>query len=448
MSKNVNMSYQAAAPGSRKGLLSGGMFESRLAESISRSTGTPFAVLVFGLNRFRRVNHLLGYGAGDRALALVARRLKHWLPAKALACHLGGDEFAVVARVRGEREARQLAEQVIQLLDKPISVDCHEFQFTASLGLSLYPADGATPGLLLRRAAAAMQQAKHCGGNAIERNNGGERLYAEERFRLEQALRLAMLHDELSLRYQPQVDRRGVLKAVEALIEWNSAELGRVETETFIRLAEETGAILEIGTWVLDRACRQLAEWHRSGYDAPRVAVNVSPQQFSSPVFVDMVRQTIERNGIEGRLLELEITERSILRDVAESARRMEELRALGVRIAVDDFGVGYSPLSYLHTLPLDVVKVDRSFIRQITKPCGSLPVVHTITVLAHHRGLEVVAEGVETEGELELVRAARCDLVQGYLIGLPMSAVDLAGLMAAPERLAVHTQARAASSY
>jgi EAL domain-containing protein (putative c-di-GMP-specific phosphodiesterase class I) len=300
----------------------------------------------------------------------------------------------------------------------------------------------------MRRAAAAMQQGKHRGGSVVECNDAGERLYVEERFQLERAMRQAMQRDELALRYQPQVDRDGRLRGLEALIEWRSAELGRVETETFIRLAEETGAILPIGAWVLDRACRQLAEWRQAGFDTPRVAVNVSPQQFASPSFVTMVREVITRTGVEGRLLELEVTESSILRDLDGTARRMAELRALGVRIAVDDFGVGYSPLSYLHRLPLDVVKVDRSFVRQITKSGGSLPVVHTITVLAHHRGLQVVAEGVETAEELELVRAARCDLVQGFLFGAAMSAAEVVALMAAPERLAAHMQSRAASSY
>jgi len=430
------------------GLLRGGGFESSLDEMIRKSPAKPHAVFVLGLNRFRRLNQLLGYEAGDEGLAELSARLRKWLPEGGVASRLGGDEFGVALPMCGEREAAAAAESILLLLEEGLSIQRRVFHLTAGVGMSCYPSDGSTSEELLRRASAAMDLAKMRGGNAVERNGRGERLLPEERFRLETALRLAMVRDELSIRYQPQIDREGALRGFEALLVWNSADLGRVHTETFIKLAEETGAIITIGIWVLERACRQVMEWRREGLEVPRVAVNVSPQQFSSPSFVATVRRVLAWTGLPGESLELEITESSILQDIEEAARRMTELRALGVRIAIDDFGVGYSPLAYLHKLPLDTVKVDRSFVGQITKPSGSLPVVHTITVMAHHRGLQVVAEGVETEAELELVRAARCDLVQGYLIGTPMTVEDVTTLLGAPEGLAVHAQARSAVQY
>ena len=429
-------------------LQSGGEFEARLQSQLDERPSEPCTIVVFSLNRFRRINDLLGYQAGDLALAEVARRFLLWLPPDAVSGRIGGDEFAVALPGRGRESAPAAAFSLLAIFEEPLRVFDHEFHLTAGMGFTVFPAGGLTAAVLLRRASHARDRAKLRGGSAVEWNLGPETSFPEEGFRLESALRGALGRGEVSLRYQPQVDRDGRLRGMEALALWNSAVLGPVETETFIRLAEETGAILEIGEWVLERACRQMAEWRAAGFDAPRVAVNVAAQQFASPGFVSTVSRILRSTGIGGDSLELEITESSILGDLDESARRMADLRQLGVRIAIDDFGVGYSPLAYLHRLPLDAVKVDRSFIRQITQPSGSLPVVHTITVLAHHRGLQVVAEGVETEDELELVRAARCDLVQGYLIGNPMSSTDLMVMMASPERLSERARARSASHY
>ncbi len=429
-------------------LLRGGGFEKFVDGIIRQSPAKPHAILVLGLNRFRRLNQLLGHEAGDQALIELSKRLRGWLPEGAVAGRLGGDEFAVALPGCSEVDALASAESMLMKLVEGLTIGELEFHLTAGVGVSCYPADGATAAELLRRASAALDHAKQRSGNAVDRSGRTERLLPEERFRLENALRQAMERDELTIRYQPQIDKDGRLQGFEALLSWNSVDLGRVETGTFIQLAEETGAIVNIGLWVLEHACRQVMDWRKAGLDVPRVAVNVSPQQFSSPDFVQTVRSVLETTGLPGQSLELEITESSILQDIEEAARRMAELRSMGVRIAIDDFGVGYSPLAYLHKLPLDVVKVDRSFVGQITKPAGSLPVVHTITVMAHNRGLQVVAEGVETEGELELVLAARCDLVQGYLIGNPMSSEDVAVLMGAPERLAAHAHARPAVHY
>jgi len=412
-------------------MLFGGAFEAALDRRISEHGKKRFAVCVAGLNRFRRINHLLGFGGGDVAMQEVARRVMEFAGADGLAAHLGGDEFAVVIESGTRKGIAEAASRLLMRLNQPLVVQGHEFHMTASLGLAMYPAAGADGATLLRRAAAAMVRGKQRSGNAVEWSPAAEAGSPQERFRLENALHRAIERQELSLRYQPEVDREGRVRAVEALLVWDSADLGHVDTETFIRLAEETGIITAIGEWVLREACRQASEWQKGGWRTPRVAVNVSPQQFASPHFVDMVRQILEETGIPGELLELEVTESCILADIEQSARRMSELRKLGVRMAIDDFGVGYSPLAYLHRLPLDKIKVDRSFVRQIAQPAGTLPVVHTITVLAHHRGLQVVAEGVETAEEFELVHAARCDLVQGFYVGMPIGAGEITSLLA-----------------
>lgn len=420
------------------GLPRGGVFESHVQQALDDpSSGMQTgAVLVFGLDRFRHMNELLGYQAGDIALKLLVARLRSSLPEKSIVARLGGDEFAVMLPGIGVEGAAAAALRILQRVSEPFTVKKREVFLTASVGVALCPLDGTNARQVLRAAHTAMCRAKQRGGNTFEHANAPIGLRPEQRYQLESALRQALKNEELTLRYQPQVDREGWLRGVEALLSWDPPSIGHVETETFIRLAEETGAILPIGAWVLEKACRQVAAWRREGWNTPRMAVNVSPLQFASPDFVSMVERTLKQTGVSGGDIELEVTESTILRDIEESAERMARLRLIGVRIAIDDFGVGYSPLSYMHRLPLDAVKVDRTFIGQITKPAGSLPIVHTITILAHHRGLQVVAEGVETESELELVRAARCDLIQGFLFGAPMTVSEVEHLMRHPELL------------
>jgi diguanylate cyclase (GGDEF)-like protein len=420
------------------GLLRGSSLEQELDRRIRerKPGGGVIAVIVLGIDRFRHLNDLLGYQAGDLALREAGARLARWAPGRTPVARLGGDEFAIVLNCSGEGEASEAAASVLSLFEDPVRIDGREIFLSLSAGLSLFPADGVGASALLRRASHGMSRVKGRGGSGVERFELQSGLRPEERYRLESALRQALEKQQLSLRYQPQVDRNGRLAGLEALLVWKHPEIGRVDPSVFIRLAEETGSILPIGGWVLNEACRQAAAWRASGLRHTRLAVNVSPLQFASPGFVAEVRRLVKDWDMPPSCLELELTEGMILRDIEESAARMGQLRALGVRIAIDDFGMGYSPLSYLHLLPLDTVKVDRSFIGQIDKPAGSLPVVHTITVMAHHRGLQVVAEGVETVEELELVRAARCDLAQGFLFGVPRDGDDVPDLLVWPQQV------------
>ena len=418
------------------GLLRGGDFAAELERTIQDSGAAPVAVLVLGLDRFRHINELLGYEAGDDALREAAARFERWAPAGAVLSRLGGDQFAVFLPGCGQPVAAIQASSLIVILQSPAVVSGRNIFLSGSVGLSRYPEDGQMAGELLRGASQALVRAKERGGGVLESTISKRGLSPERRYQLEQALRRAVDRNEFELRYQPQVDRAGRLRGLEALITWRHEELGQVDTELFIQLAEEIGVISAIGEWVLRRACGQIREWIDMGLAPPRVAVNVSPVQFSCAGFVKKVGSILAESAITGDFLELEVTEGTILRDLQVSAARMSELRSMGVRMAVDDFGVGYSPLTYLNQLPLDVVKIDRSFIGQITQLSGTLPVVHTITVLAHQRGMQVVAEGVETEAELELVHAARCDVVQGYLVSQPVGPGEVAELLRAPEAL------------
>jgi EAL domain-containing protein (putative c-di-GMP-specific phosphodiesterase class I) len=282
----------------------------------------------------------------------------------------------------------------------------------------------------MRATADAAARARSFGGDAAHEAKPVQEADTDLRYELIHDLRLAVRRSELLLRFQPQVDRACNLDGFEVLVAWNHPKRGLIEAETFIGLAEDSGLISELGEWVLRQTCLQMALWRRAGFDCPKVAVNVSPIQFSSPDFVARVVAILAETGVPGRALEFEITERAVLRDIEESAGRMRALREHGITFAIDDFGVGYSPLTYLHRLPIDTVKVDRSFTGEIARNGGSLPLVHTIAVLAHQRGLKVVAEGVETEAELQMVRAARCDRMQGYLFGCPQPAIDVESLL------------------
>lgn len=432
---------QALSRDELTGLARGAELEALVARALQfRPNGSSVALAVVGLDRFRYINDLLGYAAGDEALVAWTGFVKDWLarespvPSGVLA-RLGGDEFAILwPYCPSLTTGLALGDALLARLRRPFIIAGRDVFIMASAGLAVTEANASEARALIRKSGTAMRRAKRRGGNAVEILRWEEALAPERRYELETALRMALARDEFALRFQPQVDRQCRLDGLEVLLTWNRPEFGPVGPDVFIKLAEEIGAIVEIGDWVLRATCRQIASWRQAGIRAPRIAVNVSPLQFSTPDYVARVQRILSETGVEGSGLELEITEGTVLRDLNESAARMRALRALGISLAMDDFGVGYSPLTYLQDLPLDAVKVDRAFTGQITKPAGSLPLVHTITVLAHNRGLKVVAEGVETPGEMELVQAARCDRMQGYLFGTPMSAAEIEPLLREPE--------------
>lgn len=405
---------------------------------VARSGESPaFAVVMLGIDRFRNLNELLGYRAGDEALVEVARRLGS-SPLSQEVGRMGGDEFCILLDpIEDLRHALHSAEVLVRIFEAPLQISGREVFVTASAGFSLFPTDGSEAVALLRQASRAMAKTKHRGGNAVESAAEPPLLTPELRYRLETALRRALDREEFALRFQPEVGRDGRLAACEVLLSWSHPELGKVEADTFIRMAEEIGLIVPIGTWVLRQACAHAKRWHDAGLDLPRIAVNVSALQFATPDFVDTVVGVLASIGMDGKRLELELTESTVMRDMDEAAGKMQALKEYGISFAIDDFGVGYSPLTYLHRLPVDVVKIDRSFISQIAQPAGSFPLVQTINVLAHRQGFQVVAEGIETEEQMDLVRAVRCDRMQGYYFGVPVFKEEFESILRTPDQFA-----------
>ena len=406
------------------------LLEAALAEAGSRS-GT-LAVLFIDLDRFKQINDTLGHPMGDRLLKEVGARLRRLLSADDLAGRMGGDEFIIVlTRQPDEQSAMQASAEFLQAFRAPYRIEGNELFVTASMGVAIYPKHGDTAAELLRNADVAMYRVKNNGKNDVVLFLDQDQAAGLIRLRLENALRRALENGEFSLIYQPVVDMSGSVDALEALLTWKHPLYGSISPKQFIPIAEETGLIVEIGTWVIQQACMAAAEWHRAGHSDTRVSVNVSTRQFERREFVETVASALAVSGLPARGLVLELTESYVMRDLAQSVERMSKIRSLGISIAIDDFGTGYSSLSYLNTLPVDSLKIDQSFLRTLHEPDGSLPVVQGIVRLAHSMNLTVVAEGVETRGELELVRLLGCDKVQGHIFGPTLGLPQVKTLLA-----------------
>ena len=386
------------------------------------------SVLFIDLDRFKHINAALGLCAGDELLRAVARRLKNALAEGDIAGRLGGDEFGILTSRSPER--------YLEALQAPYDLRGHQWFVTASIGVALYPAHGQTAEELLRCADLAMCQAQDNGGDGLQLFLGQDADEGLERLTLENALRRALDQDELDLLYQPVVTSGGAVAGLEALLSWRHPIHGSISPRRFIPVAEETGMIVPIGTWVIQQACRQGADWRGRGFENARVSVNVSARQFERCDFVESVADALCASELPPDGLELELTESYLMRNPQEPMRRMRQLRELGIRIAIDDFGTGYSSLSSLSRLPLDALKIDQSFVRSLLAPDGSLPVVESIVRLAHSMRLEVVAEGVETAAELEMVRLLGCDMVQGHIYGPALARNAASDLLARNEAL------------
>ena len=404
-----------------------------LEEALSRARrdGTLVAVIFLDLDRFKQINDTLGHSAGDLLLRKVGERLRGLLDSSGQLARVGGDEFtAVLAGLERPEDAVRTGTKLLEALRQPFDIDGNELFITASLGISVFPLDATDASMLLRNSDAAMYRVKNSGRNDLRMFAPEPGAPAMENLALENQLRRAVENGELHLWFQPQMRLDGSLDGLEVLLVWENPKLGRIDPGRFIPVAEENGLIVPIGTWVLAEACRQAARWQR--YGPVKVAVNVSALQFARPGFVSTVAEALRGSGLDPRLLELELTESLVMRDVEASVRRMSQLRGLGVRIAIDDFGTGYSSLSYLHSLPVNTLKIDRSFLDDVDGATETLPLIQTIIALAHNMGLCVVAEGVETTGQLDLLRKVSCDLVQGHFFGEPVSLTGVDRLLSA----------------
>ncbi len=396
------------------------------------------AVLFLDLDRFKTINDSLGHSIGDALLQQVAQRIEQQVRGADTVARLGGDEFVIVlAELSNSTEdagfaAQLVADKIRTSLCRPYHLHGHEYQFTPSIGIALFPEDNETVDDVLKHADSAMYQAKSHGGNSIRFYMPDMQIAADERLALEKDLRQAISNRELILYYQPQVNSDGQIIGAEALIRWQHPDRGMISPNAFIPMAEETGQVIEIGDWVMREAFEQIKAWNATGLCqlSPSFAINVSPRQFHQADFVQQVTRLIATAGIAPSSLKLEITENIVMKDVEDTTQKMEELRQLGVVFSIDDFGTGYSSLAYLKQLPLSQIKIDRSFVKDITNDPNDATIVETIISMARHMKLDVLAEGVETSGQLSFLKQQGCYSYQGYYFSKPLPASEFEQLL------------------
>ena len=411
------------------------MYIERLSQTLrqhdrdKRSVG----VLFVDVDRFKSVNDELGHSGGDAVLARVAGRLQSCVHPADTVARLSGDEFALLLNhVAKPEDAAMVSERVIASLAKPFRVDGHEVYVSASLGISISPADGSDPDALLKNADMAMYRAKQAGRNTYRFFLPEMNAQAAERLRIETELRGALARREFVLHYQPKASiETGHISGFEALLRWNHPQRGLVSPTEFIPILEDTGLINEVGEWVVRQVCEQIRAWRIAGLKACPVAINLSARQFNQNDLDASIARILGETGIDPNLLEFELTESILMSDSEDAVRVLDNMKRCGIRLSVDDFGTGYSSLAYLRRFPLDALKIDRAFIRHITTDSGEATIAKAIISLAHSLKLRVVAEGVETQAQLDFLREHACDEMQGYLFARPMSAADCARAMA-----------------
>ncbi|MDL2357288.1 MAG: EAL domain-containing protein, partial [Pseudomonadota bacterium] len=390
-------------------------------------------------DRFKFVNDSMGHKAGDVLLMTVAARLRAALRDTDTVARLSGDEFVVILSEHDEqRLALDIVQRLMASVAQPVMLGSKEFFVTCSIGVAVYPTDGAPPESLIEHADIAMYRAKKLGRNNFQFYTPAMNEEAMERVRIESALRNALERAQFVLHYQPQVDlASGEIVGMEALIRWQHPELGMVAPSRFIGVAEETGLIVPIGAWVMRTACQQAQAWQQAGLGRLRVAVNLSARQFGAADLVAEIGAVLAETGLAPDCLEIELTESLFMSDVALAVDLLHRMKALGVNLSIDDFGTGYSSLSYLSRFPIDVLKIDRSFVAEITRDSNDAAIVASIIALAHNLKLAVIAEGVETAAQLDYLRRHGCDQIQGYFFSRPLAADDFAQLLRQRRRLA-----------
>jgi diguanylate cyclase (GGDEF)-like protein/PAS domain S-box-containing protein len=416
------------------GLPNRSLLQDRLAHSIARAerTNRKVAVLFIDLDNFKNINDTLGHDVGDELLRQVARRLTECVRAEDTIARQGGDEFIVLCDGLDDgRGASLVAQKILNALRKPFVLGGSDQHVSGSVGIALFPEDGRDAQTLMKNADTAMFHGKTQGKNTYQYFTAQMNVAVKRRMTLESALRRAVMRRDFVLHYQPQIDLdSGEILAVEALVRWKTEDGGTVSPGDFIPLAEETGLINEIGEWVLREACRQAREWQDMGLAKRRMAVNLSARQFSDRGFLDMVTRILAESGLEPACLELEITESQVMRQTEGMIMLLNKLSEMGVQMAIDDFGTGYSSLSYLKRLPIQKLKIDQSFVRDITVDPNDTAIVVAIINMAKSLDLDTIAEGVETAGQLALLRSKGCHVGQGYYFSAPVRAEVLYPLL------------------
>ena len=431
--KKDDMLYQAARVDPVTGFFNRHALSLSLAQTVASAAanGRECAVLFLDLDKFKRVNDSFGHAIGDDLLRQTAHRLYAVLGPDDVLARFGGDEFIIVMPDLAPGTAAQMAARcaghVIGAMARRFDLSHHAIAVSASVGVACYPLHGSDSDMLIRNADIAMYEAKKAGRGELRFFNDAMNAAAKDALVIDGALRGAIEAGEFSLLYQPIVDARsGKLTKAEALLRWHSAELGWMAPDRFIPVAEDSGMIVAIGTWVLNEACRQMAAWRGGPLDGLTISINVSAWQLADPAFVALVEQALASNGLDGRRLELELTERVLIDDGGQVRAVLGRLRGLGVSISLDDFGTGYSSLSYLTRFQLNTLKIDRAFVMDIEHSERSNSLVNAIIAMGHSLGLQLVAEGVETAGQAAILEKMACHYLQGYHFSRPIAPDDL----------------------
>ncbi|MBS4539044.1 bifunctional diguanylate cyclase/phosphodiesterase [Clostridium sp. D2Q-11] len=390
----------------------------------SKFTGNKFAILFIDLDKFKQINDTFGHDIGDVVLKIITKRLKKRLKSNGLLARAGGDEFFVLLKdIETEGEIINIAENILQSIKRPVITDKCEFYVSLSIGISIWDDKIIDENQLMKYADIAMYNAKKMGGNTY-------RIYYEELSKHEMenlmianSLRNAIAKDELNLSYQPKIDiDSGEVVGMEALLRWENSEIGQIFPDKFIPIAEDTGLIIPIGTWVIKEACKMNKSMLDLGYPPMRVSVNISAKQFKDVNFINIIKDTLKDSGLPANQLELEITETFALIDVKNTIEMLSKLKEIGVYISVDDFGKGYSSLNYLRDMDIDELKIDKSFILGLTKNPKNASIAKTIIMLAHQLNMNVTAEGVEKVEDLLFLKSNKCDKVQGFYYSKPVT--------------------------
>lgn len=412
------------------GLPNRSLYIDRLTQSISRArwNNRVVAVLFLDLDRFKHINETLGYDAGDHFLKVVADRLSHCVRDGDTVARLGDDEFAIILEdLHHENDIPQQVNKIFQSMEEPLEFDGHELFITLSIGVSLYPNDGEDATTLIQCADISIHRAKEGGTSNYQFYSNDLSSKTVDVLMMESDLRRALERKEFVLHYQPQLSlETGKIIGVEALIRWQHPELGLVPPAKFISMLEETGMIVDAGEWILREACRQAAVWLKEYDERIRMSVNISAVQFGSIKLIDTVRNALSETGLPAALLEMEITESTVMHNPHNAITMLQEFNSMGIRLSIDDFGTGYSSLSYLSRFPLNTLKIDRSFVSQMLEQQQHAAIVTSIISLAHNLDLNVIAEGVETEAQREFLKEHKCNEMQGFLFSQPVSADDL----------------------
>ncbi len=410
------------------------LFEDRLrhALTLAQNSEQMLAVLSIDIDRFKAINDTLGHTVGDQLLCGVAGRLSSCVRESDTVARVGGNEFAILlTQIKRANDSVKIAQNIHEALKPPFNFEGQELYATTSIGISLFPLDGEEIQTIVKNAGAALYRAKEQGGSNYQFYKADMNAEALKRLEMENDLRRMLERGECVVHYQPQVNvNSGQIVGMEALVRWQHSELGLISPAEFIPLAEETGLIVPIGEWVMRTACEQVKRWQELGLTPLRVSVNLSARQFQQPGLVEVVARALAETGLGPSYLELELTESSVMKNPEQAIVVLKALKAMEVRISIDDFGTGYSSLSYLKRFPLDVLKIDRTFVCDTTSDQNDAAIVRAIITLAHSLSRKVIAEGVETEEQLSFLRSLRCDEMQGYLFSKPLPAESFEQLL------------------